>query len=98
MRGSEANDAFYVDGGAVKTRTNHNGGINGGITNGMPVVFDVTVKPTPSIARKQETVDLSTMQSAKVAVTGRHDPCIAVRAVVAVEAAAALAACELLEI
>ena len=98
MRGSEANDAFYMEDGAVKTRTNHNGGVNGGITNGMPVVFDVTVKPTPSIAREQETVDLSTMQDAKVAVTGRHDPCIAARAVVAIEAAAALAVCELLEI
>lgn len=98
MHGSTANDAFYMDSGAVKTRTNHNGGVNGGITNGMPVVFDVTVKPTPSIAREQETVDLSTMQGAAVSVTGRHDPCIAARAVVAIEAAAALAVCEILEI
>ena len=71
--------------------TNHNGGINGGVTNGMPVTFTVTFKPTPSIALPQDTVDLSRMENCTVAVTGRHDPCIALRAAPIVEAAAALA-------
>lgn len=96
MRGSQANDPFYMDGGAVHTRTNHAGGINGGITNGMPVTFEAVIRPTPSIAREQDTVDLRTMQDTKLTVKGRHDPCILPRAVVVIEAAAALAACEVL--
>lgn len=96
MRGSQANDPFYMDGGAVRTRTNHAGGINGGITNGMPVTFEAVIRPTPSIAREQDTVDLRTMQDTKLTVKGRHDPCILPRAVVVIEAAAALAACEVL--
>lgn len=98
MRGSQANDAFYVDGGAVKTRTNHTGGINGGITNGMPVEFEAAFRPTPSIAREQDTVDLETMTDTKLAIRGRHDPCVVQRAVPVVEAAAALAACQVLGI
>lgn len=98
MRGSRANDAFYMDNKAVKTRTNHSGGVNGGITNGMPVELEVTFRPTPSISSEQETVDLDTLTDARLSVTGRHDPCIVPRAVVVVEAAAALAACELLGI
>lgn len=98
MRGSQANDPFYMDGDAVRTRTNHTGGVNGGITNGMPVVFEVTIRPTPSIAREQDTVDLSTGRDAKLVIEGRHDPCIVHRAVPVIEAAAALAACELLGI
>lgn len=90
MRGSEANDAFYMDGDTVRTRTNHNGGINGGISNGMPVTFRLAVKPTPSISKKQETVDLSVNKDAELEIHGRHDPCIVVRAVPVVEAAAAL--------
>ena len=86
LRGSQANDAFYYDGDAVKTRTNHNGGINGGITNGMPVVFRLAVKPTASISQKQET-----MENAELSVHGRHDPCIVQRAIPVVEAAAAWA-------
>ncbi|MGI5930731.1 chorismate synthase [Pseudoflavonifractor sp.] len=98
MRGSQANDPFYMDGTTVRTRTNHTGGVNGGITNGMPVVFEVAIRPTPSIAREQDTVDLSTGRDAKLVIEGRHDPCIVHRAVPVIEAAAALAACELLGI
>ena len=98
VRGSQANDPLYMDGGTVRTRTNHAGGINGGITNGMPVTFEVTIRPTPSIGREQDTVDLSTGSDAKLSVTGRHDPCIVPRAVPVIEAAAALAACQVLGI
>ena len=98
MRGSQANDPFYMDGDTVRTRTNHTGGVNGGITNGMPVVFEAAIRPTPSIAREQDTVDLSTGTDAKLVIEGRHDPCIVHRAVPVIEAAAALAACELLGI
>lgn len=98
MRGSQANDPFYMDGDKVRTRTNHAGGLNGGITNGMPLVFTVALRPTPSIARGQDTVDLTTGENARLTVRGRHDPCIVHRAVPVVEAAAALAACQLLGI
>lgn len=94
MRGSEANDPFYMDGNTVRTRTNHAGGVNGGITNGMPVSFEVVIRPTPSIAREQDTVNLCTGEDCKLTIHGRHDPCILPRALVVVEAAAALAACE----
>ena len=97
MRGSAANDAFYTDaGGRVRTRSNHNGGINGGITNGMPLLFTAAVKPTPSIALPQETIDLRTRERAEIRVSGRHDPCILPRAVPVIEAAAALAAAALI--
>lgn len=96
MRGSQYNDTPYMDGGQVKTCTNFNGGVNGGITNGMPVEFEVTLRPTPSIARRQQTVDLSAGREAELEITGRHDPCIVPRALPVIEAAAALAACELL--
>ena len=98
LRGSQANDAFYIDGDTVRTHTNHTGGVNGGITNGMPVEFEVTIRPTPSIARSQDTVDLSAGTDAKLEITGRHDPCIVPRAVPVIESAAALATCELLGI
>ena len=94
--GSQANDPFCIKDGQIKTVTNHNGGINGGITNGMPVEFEVTLRPTPSIARRQQTVDLSAGREAELEITGRHDPCIVPRALPVIEAAAALAACELL--
>ena len=97
MRGSEANDAFYMDGNTVKTRTNNAGGVNGGITNGMPITFEAVLRPTTSIYKEQDTVDLDTMEDAKLIIHGRHDPCIVTRAVVVIEAAAALASCEVLE-
>ena len=96
LRGSEANDAFYTDGNAVFTKTNHTGGINGGVTNGMDIVFTVTFRPTPSIALPQGTVDLARMANTSVTVGGRHDSCVALRAAPVVEAAAALAICRLL--
>ena len=96
MRGSEANDPFAVEDGKVITKTNHAGGINGGITNGMPVVFEATLRPTPSIALPQESVDLRTGEEVELKIKGRHDPCIVPRAVPVIEAAAALAACAVL--
>ena len=96
LRGSEANDAFYTDGASVYTKTNRTGGINGGVTSGMDIVFTVTFRPTPSIAKPQETVDLRRMENATVTVGGRHDSCVVLRAAPAVEAAAALAVCRLL--
>lgn len=98
MRGSEANDPFYMDDGTVKTRSNCSGGINGGITNGMPITFEVAIRPTPSISMEQDTVDLESKKDAKLVVEGRHDPCIVQRALPVIEAAAALATCELLNI
>ena len=99
MRGSEANDPLYMDDdGAVRAEQNCAGGINGGITNGMPLVFEVTMRPTPSIARTQFTVDMVKGENAVLELHGRHDPCVVPRAVPVIEAAAALAACELLGI
>ena len=91
MRGSSANDAFYYDGQKVKTRTNHNGGINGGMANGMPITFRVAVKPTPSIGLEQDTVDMVNKKNVKLKIEGRHDACITPRAVPVIEAIAAIA-------
>ena len=96
MRGSEANDPFTVEDGKVVTETNNAGGVNRGSTNGRPVQFEVTLRPTPSIALPQRTVDLRTGEETELAIKGRHDPCIVHRAVPVIEAAAALAAVELL--
>ena len=99
MRGSEANDPLYMDDdGTVKAEQNCAGGINGGITNGMPLTFEVTLRPTPSIPRTQFTVDMAKGENAVLELSGRHDPCIVPRAVPVIEAAAALAACHLLGI
>ena len=97
MRGSEANDPFGIDeSGKIYTKTNHNGGINGGLTNGAPIVFRCAVKPTPSVARPQETVDFIKNEEKILEIHGRHDPAIVHRARVVVDSAAALALCDLL--
>ena len=97
MRGSQNNDPFYYDAeGNVRTRTNNHGGALGGITSGMPIVFRVAIKPTPSIAKPQQSVNLSTGENCELVVKGRHDACIVPRARPVVEAAAAIAALDLL--
>lgn len=91
MLGSEANDEYYYDeNGNVKTTSNHNGGIIGGISNGMPITVTVTFKPTPSIAKMQHTINVETKENVELEIKGRHDPCIVQRAVVVVEAMMAL--------
>jgi len=95
MKGSEHNDPFVLRDGEVRTETNHAGGILGGLATGMPVVFRVAVKPTSSIARPQHTVNLVERTPATLVVTGRHDPCIVPRAVVVLEAVAAIALADL---
>ena len=92
LRGSENNDAFAVENGRVVTRTNRHGGVLGGMTSGMPLEFRVAMKPTPSIYKPQESVDLATMSPATLQIRGRHDPCIALRAAPVVEALAAFVA------
>ena len=96
MRGSENNDPYSLGGGQVKTDTNHSGGILGGISTGMPLVFRAAFKPTPSISMEQDTISISRKENDKLAVTGRHDPCIVPRAVPVVEAAVAVAILDLL--
>lgn len=91
MKGSENNDQFMIENGQIKTKYNYAGGILGGITNGMPLVFEVAVKPTPSISKVQKSVSLSRMEEVDLAIKGRHDPCIVPRAVPVIEAAAAIA-------
>lgn len=85
MRGSEANDPLRLEDGRIFTETNHAGGLNGGLTNGMPLVVRCAFRPTPSIGREQKTVDLSAMENTSLRVSGRHDPCIAPRALPVVE-------------
>lgn len=89
--GSQNNDEFYMDGDRVRTRTNNHGGILGGLTSGEDLVFRVAVKPTPSIGKEQNSVSLSLGEDTNLKITGRHDPCIVPRAVVCIEAAAAIA-------
>ena len=91
LRGSQNNDSFYVHNGKILAKNNYAGGILGGITTGMPLVFQVAIKPTPSIAKAQQTVSLSLLEDKQLEIKGRHDPCIAPRAVPVIEAAAAVA-------
>jgi len=96
LRGSECNDSYTTRDGKTTTQTNHSGGILGGITNGMPVLLRAACKPTPSIARPQQTVNMKNGEAATIAIKGRHDPCIVPRAVPVVEAAVAIAIYDLI--
>jgi chorismate synthase len=96
LKGSQANDSFVMEDEKVVTRTNHNGGINGGISNGMPVIFRCAIKPTPSIGKEQDTIDFNKYSNEKLLISGRHDPAIVHRARIVVDAATALAICDML--
>lgn len=96
MKGSQMNDGFCIENGTVSTKTNNNGGVNGGITNGMPVVFSCAVKPTPSISKQQETIDFVNNENTVLSVKGRHDPCIVHRARIVVDSVTAICLCDLL--
>lgn len=96
MRGSEANDAFTLDNGRITTATNHSGGINGGITNGMPIVFRTAIKPTPTIFKPQQTVDFASMTETVLQPKGRHDPTIVHRVRAVQDAVTALVLCDAL--
>lgn len=95
MKGSQANDEFFMEDGEVRTYSNHNGGILSGISNGMPVVFQVAIKPTPSIGKSQRTVDIKEKKDKKIEIQGRHDPCIVPRVIPVLEAITALAILDL---
>ena len=90
LRGSQNNDAFRMQDGKVVTQTNHHGGILGGITSGMPIIARLAFKPTPSIAQEQQSVSLTKGENANLSITGRHDPCVVLRAVPICEAALAI--------
>lgn len=96
MTGSEANDPFRMDGDKIITVTNNNGGINGGISNGMPVIFRTAVKPTPSIAKSQQTVDFGKMEDTQIEISGRHDPAIIHRARAVIDSLTALVIADLI--
>lgn len=96
LKGSEANDELYIENDIIKTKTNNNGGILGGITSGMPLVFRTAIKPTASISREQHTVDIEAHKNATLSIKGRHDPCIVPRAVPVIEAASAIAILDLM--
>lgn len=96
MRGSEANDEYYLENGNIKTKTNNNGGILGGITNGMPIIFNVAIKPTASIFKEQKAFNIITMEETTLCIEGRHDPCIVQRALPVIEAVAAIGITELM--
>lgn len=94
--GSQVNDGYEIENGTVKTVTNNNGGITGGMATGAPIVFSVAVKPTPSIAKPQQSVNLQTMENEELVIHGRHDPCIVPRAVPVIEAVTALTILDIL--
>ncbi|MEA4988541.1 MAG: chorismate synthase [Anaerovorax sp.] len=89
-KGSECNDSYYYEGDQVKAKTNYNGGILGGITNGMPIVFRSVIKPTPSISKEQATINIKTQQNTTLSISGRHDACIVQRALPVIEAVCAI--------
>ena len=95
LRGSENNDVYYIDNDTVRTVTNNNGGITGGLSNGMPLIFRAAIKPVPSISKPQKTIDLRTMTDTELTISGRHDSCIVPRAVPCIEAAAMIAVLDL---
>lgn len=95
-KGSQTNDAFEVVGGKIVTKTNNSGGINGGISNSMPIVFRTAIRPTPTINKMQNTVDFEKLQNTTISATGRHDPCIVHRAGIVVTCATAIAICDML--
>ncbi len=96
MYGSDNNDEFFNDNGNIKTKTNNHGGILGGISSGMPIVFKIAVKPTPSIAKEQNTINLLNLKNTKIKISGRHDPCIVSRIAPVIEAATSIAIINLL--
>ena len=96
MYGSEANDSFAYENGKIVTKTNNNGGINGGITNSMPIIFNCVVKPTPSIAMEQETVNINTKENTTISIKGRHDPSIIRRVAPVINSISAIVMCDLL--
>ncbi|WP_312353020.1 chorismate synthase [Aminipila sp.] len=96
LKGSQNNDAFCIDNGEVRTLTNNHGGILGGISSGMPLICRLAFKPTPSISKEQQSVSLSRKENKKLMITGRHDPCVVIRAVPVVEAAMAIGLLDLL--
>lgn len=91
LYGSEANDSYCYEDEIVKTKTNNNGGVLGGLSNGMPISFRVAIKPTPSISKIQDTINIKSKENSELVIEGRHDPCIVPRAVVVVEAVMAIA-------
>ena len=90
LKGSQNNDELEIADGKIRTKTNNDGGINGGISNGMPIIMKVAVKPTPSIAREQDTVNIKTMEDAKLEIKGRHDPAVILRIPPVLESAVAI--------
>lgn len=96
LRGSESNDEMQIEKGYISHTTNHNGGIIGGITNGMPIVVKVAIKPTPSISQKQNTININSLENSDIIIKGRHDPCIVPRAIPVIEAAIAICILDIL--
>ena len=97
MLGSQMNDSFILEDNKITTQTNNNGGILGGITTGMPLIVRVAIKPTPSIAMEQKTLNVNTMSEDSLVIKGRHDPCIVPRAVPVIESAVCIALCDLMK-